>query len=408
MNDPTTDCPACPKCTLPTGITEGAGPDPWLRCAACGHRWEASAEGRAQAERADAAHEARVRREEAAGLWEPCPAPPLDLDAVVARHEAAQWPETMRVHDDGDTIVEAADGDAVANIAQRHDRWPRDERAVARADSLRRLPADVRDLVAEVRRLRAERNEFIDRVWTVGLAKTGQPPASVAELLAHVGDVATSLALSRRAMLDVCEAIDGVRPEPDFDAPAELGAYACDEIARLRAAAVPEGRVAVDRVLYDAACRLAGDVPRLQREADDLTREVRRLDALAATACDEARDALAARDEAEAALRSVWGVVAPGAEGFPRVERGDDEVADAATIAAAVERRVAAAARREGAEAMREACAKAIDARASQSETTRERYSSEDDRYGEALAVSCACEDLASALRALPLPGGES
>lgn len=304
MNDPTTDCPACPKCTLPTGITEGAGPDPWLRCAACGHRWEASAEGRAQAERADAAHEARVRREEAAGLWEPCPAPPLDLDAVVARHEAAQWPETMRVHDDGDTIVEAADGDAVANIAQRHDRWPRDERAVARADSLRRLPADVRDLVAEVRRLRAERNEFIDRVWTVGLAKTGQPPASVAELLAHVGDVATSLALSRRAMLDVCEAIDGVRPEPDFDMPAELGSYACDEVARLKVAA--------------------------------------------------------------------------------------------------------AAARREGAEAMREACAKAIDARASQSETTRERYSSEDDRYGEALAVSCACEDLASALRALPLPGGES
>lgn len=242
MNDPTTDCPACPKCTLPTGITEGAGPDPWLRCAACGHRWEASAEGRAQAERADAAHEARVRREEAAGLWEPCPAPPLDLDAVVARHEAAQWPETMRVHDDGDTIVEAADGDAVANIAQRHDRWPRDERAVARADSLRRLPADVRDLVAEVRRLRAERNEFIDRVWTVGLAKTGQPPASVAELLAHVGDVATSLALSRRAMLDVCEAIDGVRPEPDFDMPAELGSYACDEVARLKVAAAAARR----------------------------------------------------------------------------------------------------------------------------------------------------------------------
>lgn len=102
-------------------------------------------------------------------------------------------------------------------------------------------------------------------------------------------------------------------------------------------------RLDADAGIYDAACRLAGDVPRLQREADDLTREVRRLDALAATACDEARDALAARDEAEAALRSVWGVVAPGAEGFPRVERGDDEVADAATIAAAVERRVAAA-----------------------------------------------------------------
>ena len=67
-----------------------------------------------------------------------------------------------------------------------------------------------------------------------------------------------------------------------------------------------------------------------------------------------------------------------------------------------------AAARREGAEAMREACAEVLDAHARRSETARERFSAEDDRYGEALVVSCACEDLAAALRALPLPGGES
>jgi hypothetical protein len=121
----------------------------------------------------------------------------------------------------------------------------------------------------------------------------------------------------------------------------------------LRSAAVPAGYVAIPQELHDAACRLASDVPRLQREVDDLTREVRGLDEAATIARDEARDDRAARDAAETALRNVWRVVAPDAEGFPRVAQGDDEVADAARIAAAVERRVAAA-RREGAEAMRE------------------------------------------------------
>ena len=183
---------------------------------------------------------------------------------------------------------------------------------------------DVPALVAEVIRLRTLRDDIADafdglvmKVWRA-TGETHEPPSDVAALLARVADDHKALVGFRRAMLDVHEALDGVRPEPDFDMPAELGSYACDEVARL------------------------------QESRDALRAEVRQL------------------------------------------------------RAAALHRR------REGAEAMREACAKAIDARASQSETTRERYSSEDDRYGEALAVSCACEDLASALRALPLPGGES
>ena len=56
----------------------------------------------------------------------------------------------------------------------------------------------------------------------------------------------------RRAMLDVCERLDGARPEPDYDAPAELGAWACDEIDRLRAAARREGAEAMREACAEA------------------------------------------------------------------------------------------------------------------------------------------------------------
>lgn len=73
MTDPTTDCPPCPACSMPTGIAEGYDcetlPSTLLRCAACGNLWDGTAEERAQAERADAAHEASIRAEERAGLW---------------------------------------------------------------------------------------------------------------------------------------------------------------------------------------------------------------------------------------------------------------------------------------------------------------------------------------------------
>lgn len=53
------DCPTCPECKLPVGISGAIG----LLCPACGHRWEGTADERYQAARADAAwiKECRVR-----------------------------------------------------------------------------------------------------------------------------------------------------------------------------------------------------------------------------------------------------------------------------------------------------------------------------------------------------------
>lgn len=59
MGAPWTDCPPCPSCSLRTSITayrdQGTMLAPWLWCPACGHRWEATARDREQAERAEAA-----------------------------------------------------------------------------------------------------------------------------------------------------------------------------------------------------------------------------------------------------------------------------------------------------------------------------------------------------------------
>lgn len=202
---------------------------------------------------------------------------------------------------------------------------------------------DVPALVAEVIRLRTLRDDIADafdglvmKVWRAA-GEEHEPPADVAALLLRVAEKHKALVGFRRAMLDVCEALDGVRPEPDYDAPAELGAWACDEVAWLKAAAVPAGHVAVDRMLYDAACRLASDVPRLQREAD-----------------------AARREGAVAAWAVVFGEL--GAPMPP--EANGAGVYEVATVARTVRSVVAAerdAARREGAEAMREACAAAVD-----------------------------------------------
>lgn len=101
----------------------------------------------------------------------------------------------------------------------------------------------------------------------------------------------------------------------------------------------------VDARLMAAAPDLAASVEHYAAEVERLTRECRDLDEAAIIARDEARDDRAARDAAESALRYVWDVVAPGAEDFPRVAEGDDEVADAAKIGAAAERLAADSAR---------------------------------------------------------------
>ena len=68
MTDPATDCPPCPKCTLPCGSTDAArvfASEPVIMCVACGHFWEGTPAEVAQADAADAAFRAQEAAEEA-------------------------------------------------------------------------------------------------------------------------------------------------------------------------------------------------------------------------------------------------------------------------------------------------------------------------------------------------------
>ncbi len=95
------------------------------------------------------------------------------------------------------------------------------------------LLARVRDLTAKFDAAAQAYDDLVAQVWRA-TGETHEPPADVEALLARVADDHKALVGFRRAMLDVHEALDGVRPEPDFDMPAELGSYACDEVARLQ------------------------------------------------------------------------------------------------------------------------------------------------------------------------------
>ena len=177
---------------------------------------------------------------------------------------------------------------------------------------------DVPALLAEARRLRglldATAQAFDGLVAQVRRAagETHEPPADVAALLRRVAEEHKALVGFRRAMLDVHEALDGVRPEPDFDMPAELGSYACDEVARLKAAVLPAGHVAVDRAPYEAACRLAADVPRLQREVAAARREgAEAMREACADICDT-RAVDRGSDELQYAARAIRDIPLPG------------------------------------------------------------------------------------------------
>ncbi len=68
MSTAATDCPACPRCSLPCGSrskaeSHGFRTPGLLMCSACGHEWIASAEDYAQAVAADAAWEAEQAAE---------------------------------------------------------------------------------------------------------------------------------------------------------------------------------------------------------------------------------------------------------------------------------------------------------------------------------------------------------
>ena len=66
------------------------------------------------------------------------------------------------------------------------------------------------------------------------------------------------------------------------------------------------------------------------------------------------------------------------------------------------------AARRDGAEAMREAAARAVAAEARSADARADRCGGDSNSRRAAIEVSATCDDLADAIRALPLPGGGS
>ena len=284
---------------------------------------------------------------------------PPDLDAIEARANAASegpWHTEEDVDgDDGpgmvfgpprEYVAETYTGDgsgrAVADAvaggpAQQH----------ANATFVARARADVPALVARVRDLAAKLDAsaqafdaLVADVWRA-TGETHEPPADVAALLARVEGQREALDGYRLAAVDVVERIDGERQEPDFDMPAEFGAYVCDEVDHLRAA-----------VAAEAHAREAAVAARARVERD------------VCEAAGEARD--------------------------PRHDAAD------------VVRRAVAAARREGAEAMREVCFAVCEDEGNTHNLTgaipsRERDAREDGRR-------IGASRCAAAIRALPLP----
>ncbi len=184
-------------------------------------------------------------------------APPLDLDAIEARIAACA---RLCAWEEGDGCREVATqrcagGNCGLRLCEAHAEAHSNEAAHDTYPLPRNAVPEARDLLAEARRLRGmldataqAYDELMAQVWRA-TGETHEPPADVAALLARV---------------------EG-----------------------LRAAALPAGHVAVDRVLYDAACRLASDVPRLQREVAAARREGAEAmrEACAVTADDDAREA---------------------------------------------------------------------------------------------------------------------
>lgn len=142
---------------------------------------------------------------------------------------------------------------------------------------------DTLALVARVRRLEALRDDLADafdvlvlKVWRA-TGETHEPCVDVAALLAKVAGQREALEGYRLAAVDVVERIDGERQEPDFDMPAEFGAYVCDEVDHLRAAVAAEAHareaaVAARASVERAVCEAAGEVLDPRHDAADVVR----------------------------------------------------------------------------------------------------------------------------------------
>ena len=148
---------------------------------------------------------------------------------------------------------------------------------------------DVPALLAEVRRLRglldaetaAHRGDLRDdakalddlvaQVWTAATGSVHEGPASVDALLNTVLDMRNSRDALRYEVSTALHLPPTIGP-----APGELArVMRATEEARDKSLAglCPQGYVVIPLALHDAACRLASDVERLQREVDAARRE---------------------------------------------------------------------------------------------------------------------------------------
>lgn len=123
-----------------------------------------------------------------------------------------------------------------------------------------RIEAALRGVLQQRASLDASAQAFDDlvaRAWRAATGNTHEGPASVDDMLRRIGETRKAREGFRAALLDVHEALDGVRPEPDFDMPAELGSYACEEIGRRVAAARREGAEAMREACAEAMATMA-------------------------------------------------------------------------------------------------------------------------------------------------------
>ncbi len=138
----------------------------------------------------------------------------------------------------------------------------------------RAQPSELADEVRRLRGLLAAAQAFDDlvaQVWTAATGSTHEGPASVDALL--------------NTVLDMRNSRDALRYEVSaaLHLPPTIGP-ASGELARVMRATeeardtalaglCPQGFVVIPLALHDAACRLASDVPRLQREVTAARRE---------------------------------------------------------------------------------------------------------------------------------------
>jgi len=264
------------------------------------------------------------------------------------------------------------------------------------------LVARVRDLAAKLDASAQAFDALVADVWRA-TGETHEPPADVAALLARVEGQREALDGYRLAAVDVVERIDGERQEPDFDMPAEFGAYVCDEVDHLRAAVAAEAHAREAAVAARArverdVCEAAGEARDPRHDAADVVR--RAVAAARREGAEAMREVCFAVCEDEGNTHNLTGAI-PSRE---RDAREDGRRIGASRCAAAIralplpEAPPDASTYRRGAEAMREACAQAAARVASAWARCECRCACGSSLAGLAAAEACTAE-----IRALPI-----